>query len=103
MLAMREGIYNEPQHLRPVAGEISTWTTAKAKGFIQQVEVLVRDRASGEIVSVPFSLQGRSLVSRRSAIKAALSVYSDENAVKYDQQILGAVYTGTYQAIPAVA
>jgi len=103
MLADREGIYNEPVNLRPVAAEIKTWTTAKAKGFIQQVEVLVRDRGTGEIISVPFSVQGRSLISRRAAIAQSLEIYSSDNAKKYNQQILGAVYTGTYQAVPRAA
>jgi len=100
-LAAREGIYDEPLNLRPVAQEIQTWTTAKARGYIQQVEVLVREKATGQIISVPFSVQGRSLVSRRNAIRQALDVYSDDNAKRYNQQILGAVYTGTYEARPA--
>lgn len=99
-LADREGIYNEPTHLRPVASEIRTWTTAKARGYIQQVEVLVRDKGSGEIISVPFSVHGRTLVSRRVAMNQALDVYSDDNAERYGQQILGAIYTGTYEARP---
>jgi hypothetical protein len=99
-LADREGIYDEPLNLRPVASEIRTWSTAKARGYIQQVEVLVREKATGQIISVPFSVQGRALVSRRNAIKQALDVYSDDNAKKYDQQVLGAIYTGTYQAVP---
>ncbi len=101
MLSSREGIYDEPVNLRPVASEIQTWTTAKAKGYIQQVEVLVRERSTGQIISVPFSVNGRTLVSRRNAILQALTVYSDDNAEKYDQQVLGAVYTGTYEARPA--
>jgi hypothetical protein len=100
MLAEREGVYNEPVNRRPVASEIKTWSTAKAKGYIQQVEVLVKDRASGEIISVPFSVTGRSLASRRSVVNKALDIYSDDNAQRYNQQILGAVYTGTYQATP---
>jgi hypothetical protein len=99
-VADRGGTYNEPVNLRPVASEIKTWTTAKASGYIQQVEVLVRDRATGQIISVPFSVTGRSLVSRANALQQALDVYSDDNAKKYDQQVLGAVYTGTYQAVP---
>jgi hypothetical protein len=99
-LAAREGIYDEPLDSVPVATEIRTWTTAKAKGFIQQVEVLVRERSTGQIISVPFSLQSKTLVTRREAIRAALDVYSDDNAEKYDQQILGAIYTGTYEARP---
>jgi hypothetical protein len=100
-LADREGIYDEPLNLRPVAGEIRTWSTAKARGYIQQVEVIVRERATGQIISVPFSVQGRTLVSRRNAIAQALDVYSDDNAKRYNQQILGAVYTGTYEARPS--
>jgi hypothetical protein len=99
-VSLREGIYDEPQNLRPVASEIKTWTTSKATGYVQQVEVLVRDRGTGEIVSVPYSAMGRNLRSRRAVLSEALSVYSDENATKYNQQVLGAVYTGTYQAVP---
>jgi hypothetical protein len=102
-LAAREGIYDEPLNLRPVAAEIRTWTTAKARGYIQQVEVLVREKTTGQIVSVPFSVHGRSLVSRRNAIQQALDVYSDDNAKRYDQVVLGAVYTGTYEARPSGA
>jgi hypothetical protein len=101
MLASKEGIYNEPTNLRPVASEIQVWTTTKAKGYVQQVEVLARDRDTGQIISIPFSVTGRSLVSRRNAMQQALSIYSDDNASKYNQQILGAVYTGTYEARPA--
>jgi hypothetical protein len=102
-LAAREGVYDEPLNNRPVASEIRAWTTAKAKGYIQQVEVLVRDKGTGQIISVPFSVQGKALVSRRNAIQQALDVYSDDNAKRYNQTVLGAVYTGTYEARPSGA
>ena len=99
-LAAREGVYNEPVNRIPTASEIQRWTTQKAKGYIQQVEVLARDRDTGEIISIPYSLTGRTLRSRASAIKAALSVYAGEQAKRYNQQVLGAVYSGTYEAVP---
>ena len=99
-VSLREGIYDEPQNLRPVASEIQQWSTIRATGYVQQVEVLVRDRGTGEVISVPYSSLGRSLRSRRSIINEALEVYSDENAERYNQTILGAVYTGTYSAVP---
>jgi uncharacterized protein YdhG (YjbR/CyaY superfamily) len=101
MVSAREGIYSEPQHLKPVASEIQQWTTAKARGYIQQVEVLVRERETGTVVSVPYSSVSNNLRSRAAVTKEALDVYSDDNAKKYNQQILGAVYSGTYQAVPA--
>jgi hypothetical protein len=100
MVASREGVYNEPQRLRPTAAEIQTWTTTKAQGYVQQVEVLVRERGTGQIVSVPYTSIGRTLRSRAAIIEESLDVYSDDNAEKYNQQILGAVYSGTYQAVP---
>lgn len=87
----------------PTAGEIQIWETATAKGYIQQVEVLARDRTTGEVISIPFSLTGKTLRSRAAVIKEALSVYTGDNAGKYDQQILGAVYSGTYEARPKEA
>lgn len=99
-VADRSDVMNQPLNLRPVASEIKTWSTKNATGYVQQVEVLVRERATGQIISVPFSVTGRSLVSRANALQQALDVYSDDNAKKYNQQVLGAVYTGTYQAVP---
>lgn len=99
-LAAREGIYNEPVDSIPVSSEIQTWTTAKARGFIHQVEVLARDKATGEVISIPFSVSSRTLLSRREVINQALDVYTGDNAGKYDQVVLGAVYTGTFEAKP---
>lgn len=100
VLAEREGVLDEPLNRVPTAGEIRQWTTTGAKGFIQQVEVLVRDKETGQVMSVPFSHTGKTLRSRRAVLKDALSIYSDDNAKRYNQSILGAVYTGTYQAVP---
>lgn len=99
-IAAREGIYNEPQHLRPTAEQIHKWDTQTARGYIQQVEVLVHPKGSTEVISVPYSSQGKILRSRQAIIREALSIYGGENASKYEQRVLGAVYTGTYQLAP---
>lgn len=91
---------SRPLNRRPTADETTTWTTAKAKGWIQQVEVMVRDRDTGDILTIPFSLKGRTLVSRQSAIDDALSVITPEGTDGEKQQILGAVYVGTYEMRP---
>ncbi len=99
MLARREGIYNEPLHRRPVAEEIETWEKFRGRGFVQQVEVIVRDRDTNEILSVPFSHVTRRLVSRKEVIRDALTTITPEGTDGDRQQILGAVYTGTYQGL----
>ena len=97
MLARREGIYDEPLNRRPTADQIETWSKWKGKGYIQQVEVLARDRDTGQIISIPFSSTGRVLKSRKAVIQEALSTITPEGTDGDKQQLLGAVYTGTYQ------
>lgn len=87
----------------PVASEIQIWETVTARGYVQQVEVLIRDRATNEIISIPFSLTGKTLRSRNTALKAALDTYSPDSQSGEGQQILGAVYTGTYEMRPREA
>ncbi|SRR5713101_1773499 len=99
-LANREGIYNEPVNRIPTASEIQHWTTQKAKGYVQQVEVIARDRTTGEILSLPYSLTGKTLRSRNYAINQALSIYKQDTPSGENQQILGAIYSGTYYASP---
>lgn len=89
-----------PLNRRPTGDEITNWTVSKAHGFIQQVEVMVRDRDTGDILAIPFSLKGRSLVSRQTAIDEALDTITPEGTDGEKQQILGAIYTGTYQMTP---
>jgi len=99
-LAGRAGTYNEPVNRIPTASEVKQWTTAHAKGYIQQVEVLVRDKTTGEVYSAPFSLAGKTLRSRAAVLKHALEQYTGDSEEKYAQKVLGAIYTGTYQMIP---
>jgi len=97
----RERVMNAPMNRIPTADEIKDWTTKSAKGYVQQVEVLIRDKTTGEVISVAYSRMGKTLISRNGVIKEALDTYGGENAKRYPwQRILGAVYTGTYQAIP---
>jgi len=96
MLARREGIYDEPLHNKPHAGEVEVWEKYTGKGYIQQVEVIVRDRDTNELISIPFSHVTRQLATRKDVIKSALQTITPEGTDGERQQILGAVYTGTY-------
>lgn len=92
-----------PLSRRPTGNEITTFTTVKAQGFIQQVDVYVLDRATGLVETRPHSIRTDTLLSRRSAIRDAVTLFQDAidvNPDVYDEEILGAAYTGTYQLVP---
>lgn len=88
-----------PQNRRPVAGEINAMTTRHASGYLQQAQVFMRDRETGEIVSKHFSLRGQGVISRNSLVDTAIDTYAGF-ADQYQMQVVGAIYTGTYELQP---
>lgn len=101
MLAQRGDEISRPLNRRPTGEEIVTWHTRKKSGFIQQVEVMARDRETGAIIALPYSVKSQTLMSRQRAIDEALSAFTPEGTDGEKQQILGAIHTGTYQMIPS--
>lgn len=87
------------QDRRPVAGEIRAMTTKRASGYLQQAQVFMRDRETGEIVSKHFSLRGSGVISRQSLIDTAIDTYGNF-ADQYQMQVVGGIYTGTYELQP---
>lgn len=92
--------FNRPQNAKPTANEIENWTTTKANSYVQQVEVLVRPIGTNEIISVPYTSMSSTLKTRQQVVREALDIYSDDNAAKYNQQVIAGVYTGTFRASP---
>ena len=92
-----------PLNRRPKGEEITPITTGKQRGYLQQVSVFVQDRESGEVVSRPFSLRGRGLLTRQAAVNAAIEAF--EGGVtgspdRYNETVLGAAYENTLELIP---
>lgn len=102
-VAGRELEVGRPLDRRPVTGEFVQWTTQKARGFIQQVEVIVRDRDTGGVTPLPYSLSGTRTVTRQQAIDSALGHYNTEGTDAARQVFLGAIYVGTYIMTPGVS
>lgn len=100
MMAQRGDELGRPLNRRPTSDEMVRWTTRNASGFIQQVNVMVRDRDTGEIIALPYSYKGRTLISRQRAIDAAMATFTPEGTDGEKQQILGAVYSGTWEMVP---
>jgi hypothetical protein len=82
-------------------GEINVLPTRTATGFIQNVDVYVQDRTSGLVEIRPWSIRTNDLLSRRAAINDAVTLFGDAAlAGQYDEVVLGATYTGTFELSP---
>lgn len=90
-----------PHEAVPTGTEIQRRSTKFARGYQQNINVLMRDIGSGVIVSKPYSLRAEGLLSRGGAISAAIEHYSSY-AADYELVPLGGVYTGTFALEPEV-
>lgn len=102
-LANRVSELTRPLNRRPVGSEITRYTTKRATGFMQQVEVFVRDRDTGMIESRPYVVKTDTLRSRQFIVEEAMSRYQnaiDSSPEDYPEDVLGAAYVGTHEMIP---
>lgn len=88
-----------PGNRFPTEDELTPWSTVDATGYLQQVEVALRDRTTGEVYFKPFSVTGDVLLTRNAAVEEAIASYQ-EGADEYDEQVLGAVHVGAYELVP---
>lgn len=82
----------------PTPNEMTPYHVVKSSGYMQQVEVFVKDRDTGLIETRFWSLKTDTLRSRGWAVNKAIDAYTtatQENPEDYPEEILGAVYTGT--------
>lgn len=83
----------------PTGQEITPWPTRKATGIRQQVTLLYRDRTTGRISQTYWATNNENAVTRELAMAQAVSAYS-AHADEYDQDLIGAVHTGSYSNTP---
>ncbi len=94
-----------PLSRRPQSNEVTTISTKYSQRFIQQVDVYVRNRDTGEIESKPISITTDSLITRGQAIREALTIAEDGvtgSPDRFNEQILGGTYTGTLALVPGL-
>lgn len=80
----------------PGATEIVPLTTKKATGYLQTVDVYTRIKGTDLITTKSFMITTGTLMTRGDALSTALTQMqqaADEG--RYDEVILGGVYTGT--------
>jgi hypothetical protein len=93
-----------PLGQRPGQHEIGGLQTKTARGYIQYIDVMVKDRETGAVNVRPYAVRTGSLLRRGQVIKRGLEAFQsavDLNPGEYDEQVLGAVYTATYQLVPS--
>lgn len=87
---------------RPTRSEIFVMTTVIETGFMQHIDVWVKDRETGEIGIRPYSIRTDELMTHDDAIETALDRMA-AHAENYGETILGGSYLGTYILVPKVA
>lgn len=88
---------------KPRSSQIAEMSTKNAQGFIQYVEVYVRDKETGIVSTRPFAVRGQDLQTRNDVVNKALSRF--HGATTRDgnyptESVLGAAYTATYKMTP---
>lgn len=93
----------KPLNQRPVGNDIKGYTSKRARGFMQQVSVHVRDNDTGILSEKVYVVRGDTLRSRLSAVNEARRKYQDSidaNPDEYPETIVGVEYKGTYLLTP---
>lgn len=90
---------DRPGNRRPTRREIAFISSATATGFMQYVDVWVKDRETGEVYPRPYGLRTDDLMTHDDAIETALDRMV-QHAEKYNETVLGASYMATYEFVP---
>lgn len=92
-----------PLNRRPQGNEIRDWTHRAGQGYIQYVEVYVRDKETGIVSQRPYAIRNADLITRDEAIKQALDRFTVETSPEGSyagETVFGAAYTATYRLVP---
>lgn len=93
-----------PLGQRPGQHEIGGLQTKTAKGYLQYIDIMVKDRETGVVSVRPYAVRSGALLRRGQVVMRGLAAFQsaiDLNPGEYDEQVLGAVYTATYQLVPS--
>lgn len=84
-------------------GDIFPYESKRATGFMQSVEISVRDRQTGIEEIRFYTFRGDTLRSRGRVVADAVARYREAAATNpddYPEEILAAWYSGTFQMMP---
>lgn len=90
-----------PLNAKPEAHTILPYAVTHETGFMQYVDVFVRNRETGEVFPRPYGIRTDELMTRGDVVETAIAQYG-RHAEGYGEQVLGASYTSTYLYGPGV-
>lgn len=102
-LANKVGEITRPLNRRPVPGEFTPYTSRSATGFMQYVDIYVRDAQTGVVTSRPWAVRTDTLMSRQAVVTQGLSRYEAATlpgGTFEGEEVLGAAYAGTVEFLP---
>lgn len=85
----------------PTAQEMTVMTTKRASGYLQTLDIYTRLKGTDVVTVRPFMFSTDELMSRGDALSQALTqMQLAVDQERYDEVILGGVYTGTRVMVP---
>lgn len=93
---------SRPLNRRPIAEEIRDFPVKSPGGFIQQVEVFVRDTGTGLIDTRHYSYLTDTLRARMTVTREVLRIFDEaiaENPEDYPEEVVGVAYVGTHRLV----
>lgn len=88
----------------PLAEEVTPFTAPHATGYLYSVDVLIRDRLTGEVYTTPSGYRTQTLVPYRDALAEALAALQEAQAASENEtprgQILGGIVNEVRQFVP---
>lgn len=94
----KDDAFKDPTSV-PSGDELTPWPTKSATGVKQVVTLAYRDKATGTILSTYYSVTSDTGITREEALAQAINAYSD-HAEAYNQELIGAVHSASYQLTP---
>lgn len=83
-----------PLDQAPTFAEARQWPTRSSSGVLQTVQLFYRERVTGNIIQRFYNVKTENGITRQEAINQAINANAG-NAGKYEQELVGAVHTGT--------
>lgn len=103
-LANRTDEITRPLNRRPTQGEITLYASRRASGYLQQLQIFVRDRDTGMVETRHYNIRSDTLRSRQAIVDEGMRRYqsaADSDPENYPEDVVGAIYVGTHLMQPA--